>query len=817
MSYSKCTASITSLLLNPDNPLDICDSFQNEDQILSFFNVSSMEDIFHNFEFAKNFKSYGFKAKFNKIDLRVSILIKSLITNLNGLSITTSDAGVLGKMLGVQLSEGNLSFERIFDDKKIYRNDTLNFLSKVNFKHLKVDGEFDYNEHIYSGRLQPGISLSEYTFARELIENLSEDHLLGLFNERDSDVFIKYADIIYRQAMELNIYTFEMVDVRNFKDQKLSLSSMIPYQIRYGSDRNGELIPDVIDILTIKLEQEILSPQDVNKFLSGQSRYSQTLKKFPKLKLNNHFASCVMLEQLDGHKRLNFPTIDIFDLNSPKETLVIGEAINNLEFYPQEKRVPILLSYIYNQLDVSSENSDTLLNELTKHASDQVGSEIELVKNTQNLLLVLSKKEELRKDILSEMMLGYFLGKHEFPDFEFINFVAIESYDWWDHGSKEVPNSFHVESYDSMSELVQERAFYGYTMFLKSCYSMGFHKVIAGESCKIAKACSSAWKLGEIKSILIKSLTEMTDEDIANIDEQNKLAAFYVASAENKDLGMRILKHLGVIKSSYLDEFMSEVQTNFNLNKILADNYTLFSKVLTHEFNPKNTDVYDLFSDIIGRQKREVEITTLTLSYCISQSIAAGAIGKSIKIIRVSNIENEERIEDTDYLYIADYERSRRRNYNHFVRCHFPRLKASSAHEKIAVLYDYLLSKKSDILETESCGIEGVIAYGNALYVFGEFKWSSIIEVFLEMKKRNIIFITINADENGLKVVETKLSLDEVSIGILFSHFDAVSLNLYKSSGYLTGTPLNVSNFRKTFERLLPKIDYMGLALNDRS
>ena len=132
-------------------------------------------------------------------------------------------------------------------------------------------------------------------------------------------------------------------------------------------------------------------------------------------------------------------------------------------------------------------------------------------------------------------------------------------------------------------------------------------------------------------------------------------------------------------------------------------------------------------------------------------------------------------------------------------------------------LYDYLLSKKSDILETESCGIEGVIAYGNALYVFGEFKWSSIIEVFLEMKKRNIIFITINADENGLKVVETKLSLDEVSIGILFSHFDAVSLNLYKSSGYLTGTPLNVSNFRKTFERLLPKIDYMGLALNDRS
>ncbi len=799
MSKSKCITAIIALFTSPGNPLGMSMTFQNEDQILSHFKCEGFDQLLARFSNIRKGKSRdSFKIKCEKLNLDLTLLTQSLIRLLVEKEITSDDARALGEMLGNQVAEGCLPFMTTFVDEVTSSSAALHFLSKVNFKHLESDADcYDYDT-------PPSLNLSEYNFADNFIEHLEKENILELLNNRESDAFIKYASIIYQRAIDLEIYEFKAVDIKIFRAAKINLLALSG---SYGDD--SDLVCNAVSAIAIILDQEVVSPEDVVLYLNGSLEYYEALEFFPRLQLNSQFKACAMLEAIQGIRGADFNRAypNIFSSNSQDD--VSYDIIGKLELYPEEKRTGIFLSYICNQLNISKNNASSLLIELNRYAATHPNSESEIVKSLQDTLLVLSGKENLKKVFFNEFLLGFLLSNHVLPNFTPINFVRVSSDDWWDHGSKKLPNSFKVASLDCMSSYADKPEFRKYLKLLSSCYKMEFYKLIAGESLKIAKACKTSWDLGEIKTILVQALNAMSDEEIAGMDSRNKLAAFYISSVVDQNLGLRILSHLELSNSICLDEFLNNLSFDFNFKEIIKANYMMFSKVLTISFNPNDVGIYNLISDVIGRVKRDIPRTTLEISYCISQSISAGVIEKSVKTTEIpdsSGIVSDEGFDLLSYNY-----RGVRKSFSGY---YFGHLKTSLASDKTTVLYDYLFAKNPRMVEIResSCFIK----YDNILYVIGEFTWFSVIKTLTKMKTSNVVFITVDLDNDTSKVTETSLTLNQASLVILMSHFDAISFTANEVESLMTGGASDHLGFRNVSSRLLPEINHMGLKLNKK-
>ena len=517
------------------------------------------------------------------------------------------------------------------------------------------------------------------------------------------------------------------------------------------------------------------------------------------------------LEGLQTQNSIGFTSI-VASMYSRHDPVKIPTAFECLGDYPQEIRKSVLLTCIcddINEHDISGVKvrGDALISKLDSF-DEQADLAVEGVRNLLQFLMGQAKSFENR----NEIVLAYLLSSINLPAHDYFRFSLVESYDWWDHGGKEVPNSLEFKSKQWLKDDLVKKDYVDYLRILKAAYRDGFYRLIAEQSVAIAKASRVVWCLGEIHDLWLSAMNELDDNQLQHLDVENKQAAFFLSSILNLELAKRLLVTLPNFEFKALGE-MENSGYSIDYNRVITDNFDLWCRTLSMSEVGEYQNVFDIFADTIGRQQRKVAPDTVLMSSCVVKAIRSGALTLNASHTDyILGAEVEEEVVGTRWPRTERHEMIQR-----FFHEHYPRLKAGWAMMQIDFMVKHLESKGLLFAAIENSKGEGIFIADQTLCVIGEFEWSNVfahVPAFLAGDINKVsVFSVIGTGESQITVNESNFFFDEKSIAIIQLCYTAITIGDSTLRELMHGTvPKTI--FRKAFERILPEINFEGVVLN---
>lgn len=795
---------ILDLLADQNNPLNISQSFADKNDVLSFFgsiNIYRLYSLFEGEGTKKDLKD--FQSKINQLKLKPYLFGQMLVNQFNKKAITSRDAKFIGIFSAFQARAN----EHYGSDETpaIY---LFKILPALNFEHIK--GEFE-NVSLEASKPE-NMGYSNYLFIKEYINFLNEDYEINEFlSMKNEPLFHQVAFAVYNKAFEIGCYKFDKSDIEIFKSCKLSLR-IIPDFFTIGSSFSSNssnltlCFNKIINELIKMFHSKELSIADIKNFICPHEKYINILKEFPALIEIESFLACASLENI------NRPRGIYSGIGFEKNTVEVKSAIEYLPYFNECNRNSIVLTYICDQINEKNNYSE-LLSLLELFSFDKATEkEISLYDDINSLLRILDKKEFVPKD-MGEICYSFLLNLRGLYTEPLFKFIHIESDDWWDYGSKEIPNSLEFLPHDSLKEYISSDDYKRYESLISNCIDKGFHQLVASQSSFICGLSHTIWDFEPMHTKLLHSIEKLSNDDISLLSKGDSHAAYYLSSLRNKDLAGRISKAITMDSKQWIGDDLSTKELSRPNIEIISENLDTFSKCLSEYGNDQFFDIYNVFANVIGRQERKVSDRTVIMSRCISNAINHNVIGFKKNTISIDIAENSDH---RRYSYAHDQYSERQ-----FIRNHFPRLKAGWAFQQIHMIFNYLKSINLHEQSIDKINNEGIFHHENKIYVFGEFSWDKVlINPLLEGDITTVVILTSGIDyneddesEDNYFVEVIELTLNEFAIATVLSCFEALTINTFSIGDMLSECGFK-GFFQKEYSRALPFVSHEGIELN---
>lgn len=800
---------IKVMLVDKSNPFEIEMEFNDLHDLESYFgktcNIDSVLSGFGNNAETRRFFN-KLRGLGNEFDIH-KLLAKTLI-NFNNTNITSDTAFTLGMLIRNAIEKEGLF---LLDDNLNEDSTILDLLSQIGFNSDPDDHGWKNSFGMSSKEKMYGLSLAEYVFGLRLFDKLPKDILLDAFDYKNSPAFKKYSYFFYSQAIENFNYSLTSEDIDILLENKLSIYDICPFSSISGFEKNH----DEFKIIAEKVCGGKLTPNQARLVICSWYNFYETLKKAPPLRECPSFVACAALESLNKEV-INLNQLSFLN-RSDNEKYDLNVA-NALEFLPEELKEKAFLTYAAKYIASDKIQSITVDRIIDKYLNNAPSQYLELWKDLKNLK---ESVATLSLSSVSEITLAYWLSRSTIPSKPIYEFIPVDSDDWWDYGSKTLPNIIKIHSPDSIVNEVNNSDF---NYLSKIALKNEFHRLLVENSERLCLSSHSYWSLGEIDDMYLNSFKSMSESELNTLSENLKYAAFLFILPRDIELAKKLVSHLPETIRT-LSRYESDHSSIAPRNKaVLIRNLENISYALNKENiclqTPEESNIFDIFADIIGVQKREVSHETMLCSIAMDKCINAGIIESSKKVTSVTLSEDEKALP-----YDYDYDRSY--SINSFIRSHFPRLKAEYSFLQIEAIYNFLSSKDElHKYAIENFSREGVFQKDDALYVFGEFDWSSILNLAssnIESEFKKLIILTSRMigdededededlhDEYKFEVEETTFLLTSDIIDIIL--FVRNALDFEVSKEFLTEMIENP--YQNACSRILPEINYEGMLLN---
>ncbi|EGQ8892009.1 hypothetical protein AKG60_03185 [Vibrio parahaemolyticus] len=800
---------IKEMLIDKSNPFDIDMEFNDLEALESYFGKTcNLDSVLRGFgnnaemrRFINKLRGLG-----NEFDIH-KLLVKTLI-NFNNTNITSDTAFTLGMLTRNAIDKEGLF---LLDDNLNEDSTILDLLSKISFNSDPDDHSWKASLGMSSKDKMYGLSVAEYVFGLRLFDKLPRDILLDAFDCKNSPVFKKYSYFFYREAIENLNYSLTSEDIDILLESELSIYDISPFSSIMGFEKYY----DLFKVIAEKVNSGKITPNQARIVICSWNNFDETLQKAPPLRECQSFVACAALESLNKNafnlNKLNF-------LNRSGNEKYELSVVNALELLPEELKEKAFLTYVAKYIDSDKIQSISVDRIIDNYLNNRQSQYLELWKDLKNLK---ESVATLSLSSVSEITLAYWLSRSTIPSKPIYEFIPVDSDDWWDYGSKTLPNIIKIHSPDSIVNEVNDSDF---NYLSKIALKNEFHRLLVENSERLCLSSHSYWSLGEVDDMYLNSVKSMSETELTTLSENLKYAALLFILPRDVELAKKIVNHLPESIRT-MSNYESDHSSNAPRNKaVLIRNLENINHALNKENiclqNPEESNIFDIFADIIGVQKREVSHGTMLCSIAIDKCINAGIIESSKKVTSVTLSEDEKALP-------YDYDYDRRYSINSFIRSHFPRLKAEYSFLQIEAIYNYLSSKDElHKYAIENFSREGVFQKDDALYVFGEFDWSSILNLVnsdIESEFKKIIILTSRViededededeyfhDECNFEVEETTFLLTSDIINIIL--FVRNALDFEVSKEFLTEMIENP--YQKACSRILPEINYEGILLN---
>lgn len=799
---------IKRMLIDKSNPFEIEMKFNDTDELESYFGKScNLDSVLRGF--GKNAEIKRFSKKLRGLSPSFSFqkLMAVTLSEFNNGYVTNDAAFALGV----------LTAEAIKDDDLFLLNDDLNesscildLLSQIRLNPDPNDKDWSYG--FYSDRESEklGLSMAEYEFGLRLFDTLSEDQLLEAFKYKNKSSFKKYSYFLYKEAIESCDYEFNSDDIDILLEVNLSISSLI--HLYYHSDY--ENLNNVFKIIADKINNEEITPSNARKVISNWESFYEILNKAPTLRSCPSFVACAGLESLIK-RGIGLNSFDMFSVSRGRSDKYDLNVIDALEQLPVSIKEEVFLTYVSKNIDSNSNQTRTTDSIIDFYIDNSDSRYQELWKELKCLK---DSIETFKLSSINEITLAYWISRSKLPSNSLYEFVPVDSDDWWDYGSKTLPNVIEIISSDSIENEINDSEF---LRLSKLAIKNSYYSVLVENSERLCLASHSYCSLGEIEDLYLEALKELSESQLSSLSDNVKYAALLLMLPRDIGLAKRIavnlpdsIKLVGDYESGYPSDSLKA-----NNKEVLIRNIEKISRAIKQEstslLSANGSNIFDIFSEIIGVQKREVSNETMLCSISIDKCINAGIVDYSKAVSFVKLGEG-----DAELSY--DFDCERRFTIESFIHSHFPRLKAQYSFLQIEAIYNYLHSKGLHIDSINNRTCEGIFKKHDTLYVFGEFDWLSIFhlvmsEIEFETKKLVILTSRIIEDDGqvchdsyNFEIEETKIVLTSEIVDIILFVRNALDLDVIRNPMNSVGK----SPFQMACSRILPEISHEGILIN---
>ncbi|POB46932.1 hypothetical protein [Vibrio vulnificus] len=808
--------------------------FKTEKEVLSYFGET---DIVYALTFGPKTKKNQLIRKLGHLGFAFPYrdVVNAVFNEFTGKEVSESNARAMGYMLQVIHCDGSTICIPATENHKDDYNPLITFFSDFSLKDLPENPRYPNLGGL--GKHSPGTTIAEKEFASVFFSEMPDGEIDWFYNVLRSpkcNLLDRFLPWILHAAMEHGLYQFRKEDIELFKIHGLTLYDFTIKLDAFDGDDFAptDCINETISRLVELEKNDEITIADISSFLDARwgSSYEELLQKYNTLRQCKNMVAAAALTAV-GQQTPRATFSGMFSSRRPAPE-PLPTALQCLNTYPEDIRRNVALTYICDFINENDSGINEIPPELyeTLNQYDDNDSGVAL-KNSLHALLGMIARVEPDQDYDSqntnEMVLAFLLSIARLPNFDYFDFIPIESDDWWDYGSKEVPNNLQFKKRNWLTQRLKDLEFRAYRKLIDDAYKATHYDLVAEQSVQIIECSKMVWDLGDIHTIWLASLNQLSGEQLSKLDAENKLAAFFVASVREPDLAKKILAQLEAIKFNghrYIDTDEPEVDLDYK--QVLTENFKLWCKYVQTDEDNEYRVIFDMFADVIGRQQREVSPDTVIMSSCVNKAISAGVLKLELGFSHYH--DGSESDYDEEYYRGYNYGRDLNRSC---VATHYPRLRAGWTHLQIDFMLKHLKAKNLLEDSIEHHIDEGLFISNQTLYVIGEFAWKDVFAHTNEILSGEIAKVTVltvtptpdnvvlrNSSEtarNHMTVTDVNLYFDATSIGII--HMLDVGVNFRRTNMHdLMNGIVKKTNFRNAFERILPEIEFKGVRLNQR-